>query len=716
MDVNDVNIRSVIIENVSKRKLSSKELCKIMHIRGEDQRAFFFSELKKLEEEGLIYKDDRDYYQDFDEKRLEKYQGTVNVNKVGYGFINTKINGKKKKILVKNKDLNGSLDGDIVVVKDVRKAGNYYRGKVEKIIKRKNNTIFEYIGENTFIPYNSLGNIRVVCPKETLKNIVEGNIVLMDVSERERNETYDGTIKRVIGHKDDPDASMKAIAESKGFHLDFSKKAKEELKQIPDYVLEEELEGRKDLRDEIIFTIDGRDTKDMDDAVGIKKDGDNYILTVSIADVSHYIKKGMALDVEANERGTSLYMADAVVPMLPHQLSNGICSLNPNVDRLTKTVEITISPRGKIVNYDIYHSVINSKKKMAYEDVNKILIDGENVEGYEPFIKDLQTMRELTEILINQRKNRGNIDFASNELKINEEEEEISFEKRRQEIGERIVENFMILANEIVTQHYSYMSLPFVYRVHGGPNDDGLVETLKFLKEEGLCNGNANKLINKINNGTYKSRDLREFIDNFKGTENYELISHYILTNMSRAKYSNVNEKHYGLALDFYTHFTSPIRRYPDLIVHRLIDEYLDLEKAYDMAPMIEDELSAICLHSSIKERDADSAEEEHLELVMAKAASHLVGQAFVGQITHIGPCGMNIKLDNNIRGFITPEDVSRAKKKYNKNFKLGSKTFVLIKEVSIPHRVVYLKITDSLETKQQETKQKGKQLLKLKR
>ena len=701
-----MDIKNEILSNLKVKKLNSQGLCKKLHIKGEEQRAAFFSELNKLEEEGLIYKDDRGMYQEFDEQRLGKAQGIVHINNAGIGIIKIEKEGKKRKYILKQNELNGALDGDTVVITDIHKGGHsYLKGKVEKIVKRANHTIFEYIGEGTFVPYNSYGNIKVLCPKESLEKLVEGSIVLMNISNSSINkqkEKYEGRIKRIVGHKDDPDASMKAIAESKGFYLNFSKKAREELDKIPTEVKEEEIEGRKDLRKEKIFTIDGKDTKDMDDAVGIKKIGENYVITVSIADVSHYIKKGSALDKEARERGTSLYMADSVVPMLPHKLSNGICSLNPNVDRLTKTVEITISPKGKIISYDLYKSVIKSNKKMTYEDVNKILIENKNIEGYEEYIDDLRLMRELTEILISQRKNRGNIDFASNELKINLEnkESDISFESRRQEIAERIVENFMILANEIVTEHFSYMSLPFIYRVHGGPHDDGLVSTLKYLKEEGLCNGSANKLINKINNGTYKARDLREFIDSFKGTENYSIISHYILTNMSRAKYSNINEKHYGLALDYYTHFTSPIRRYPDLIVHRLFDTYEDLMTAYDIAPQIEAELPDICQHASFMERQADDAESEHLQLMMAKVASHLIGKEIKGQIVNMTPFGMTIKLENNIRGYVSPEDISRAKKSLNRTFRLGSNVYTLIKEVSIPHRVIYLKLVDNPENR----------------
>ncbi|MBR3163122.1 MAG: RNB domain-containing ribonuclease, partial [Clostridia bacterium] len=421
-------MKEEILDNLKIKKLTSQELCKKMHIKGEEQRATFFSELKKLEEQGKIYKDERGMYQEFDEQRLGKVQGTIYINNAGIGFIKIEKDGKRRKFVLKQNELKGALDGDTVVITDIHKGGHSYsKGKVEKIIKRANHTIFEYIGENTFIPYSSYGNIKVVCPKESLEKIVEGSIVLMTISNTPNNkqkEEYEGRVRRIVGHKDDPDASMKAIAESKGFYLNFSKKAIEELEKIPSEVKEEEIIGRKDLRKEKIFTIDGKDTKDMDDAVGIKKIGDNYIITVSIADVSHYIKKGSALDKEARERGTSLYMADSVVPMLPHELSNGICSLNPNVDRLTKTVEITINPKGKIISYDLYKSVINSNKKMTYEDVNKILLDETMVEGYEKYVEDLKLMRELTEILINQRKNRGNIDFASSELKINLDEKE----------------------------------------------------------------------------------------------------------------------------------------------------------------------------------------------------------------------------------------------------------------------------------------------------
>ena len=709
-----MNIKDLILAEISKKKLTSEKLRSLIHIKGEEEQATFFSALIDLEEEGKIYLDEKGYYQEFDENKLNKVQGEIHINTTGHGFVIKKGQKQKRKYLLKKENLNGALDGDIVVLKDFKNNGtNYMDAKVEKIIKRSDkNTIFEYIGENTFIPYNVFGNIKVICPK-SLTKLVAGNLALIKldknyIAQIDKDLVFEGTITKVIGHKDDPDIEIAAIAATHGFFKDFSKEAIEELKDIKEYVLDEEITGRKDLRNENIFTIDGQDTKDMDDAVSIKKDGENYILSVHIADVSHYVKEGSNLDKEAFVRGTSAYLADSVLPMLPHELSNGICSLNEKVDRLTKTVKMIIDKDGKIIDYDIFNSVINSKKKMTYEEVNEVLENGKLIEEYIPFIKDLNLMKELSLILREKRKKRGNIDFSSTEVKaiVTKEGTPTSFEQRSQKTAEKMIENFMIAANEIVTTHYAYMGLPFVYRVHGGPHDDTLVETINFLKEQGLCNGAANNLLNKINNGTYTSKDLDAFLESFKDTENYGVISNYILTSMSKAKYSNINEGHYGLALNFYTHFTSPIRRYPDLMVHRLIDYYNDFETVLEKLNAIEEKLPDICSHSSYMERQADAAEEETLDLKMAEYIKDYIGESFNGQIIRMTPYGMDIKMENNIKGIVRPEDVSKTKKDLDHKFKLGEKVCVLVKEVSVPHRLIYLNIAYPLNNKpKQKTK-----------
>ena len=709
-----MNIKELILENISKKKLTSKELRSLIHIKGEKEEAAFFSALNELEIEGKIYLDNKGYYQEFDEKKLNKVQGEIRITNTGNGFVIKKSPKGKRKYIIKINDLNGALDGDIVVLNHFGNNGtNYLDARVEKIVKRSDkNAVFEYIGSNTFIPYNVHGKIKVVCP-DTLNKLVAGNLVVIKIGKvfiAEVNEElfYEGTVTKIIGHKDDPEIEVAAIAATHGFFNEFPEDVLEELKEIPDHVLEEEIEGRVDLRKEKIFTIDGADTKDMDDAISIKKDGENYILSVHIADVNHYVKEGSSLDREAFIRGTSAYLADSVLPMLPHELSNGICSLNENVDRLTKTVKMIINQEGKIIDYEIFDSVINSRKKMTYEDVNEILEKNNMIEGYEDYIDDLKLMQELSLILREKRKKRGNIDFSSNEVKaiVTKEGTPTAFEQRTQKTAEKIVENFMISANEIVTTHYSYMDLPFVYRIHGDPHDDALIEAINFLKAEGLCNGIANNLLNKINNGTYTSRDLDLFIESFKGTDNYGVVSNHILTSMSKARYSNINEGHYGLALKFYTHFTSPIRRYPDLWVHRLIDYYNHFETVFDKLDSIESLLPEICAHSSKMEREADTAESETLDLKMAEFIKDYIGEEFTGQITKMTPYGMEVKMENNIKGTVRPEEVSSAKRKLNQKFKLGEKICVIVKDVSVPHRVIYLEIKYAMDNKpKQKTK-----------
>lgn len=716
-------MREEIIKNVTVKKLTSRQLIRKMHIKGEEEQAAFFSALNELEEEGILYQDESGFYQIFDEKRIGRVQGVVHITKTGYGIVKITSEGKKRKFLLRKHELNGALDGDIVVLTDLKKGShNYEMGRVERIIKRSQKTIFEYIGKGIFVPHGSSSDIGVICNKKSLEGIVEGHLVLMRVSNHvsaiapkkiefddesmaaiaPKGLIFDGEIDRIVGHIYEPDIEMKAIAESKGFHLSFSKRAMKELEAIPDEVMEEELEGRVDLRGERIFTIDGKDTKDMDDAIGIRREGKNYVVTVNIAHVSHYVKEGSALDEEARARGTSLYMADSVIPMLPPKLSNGICSLNPNVDRLTYTYEMTVDPKGNLISDDIYRSVIRSRKKMNYDDVNSILLRGIVTEGYEEYLEDLRAFEELTIIRQMARRNNGNIDFASSEVKIHPSEDDanISFEPRTQRIAENIVEELMILANTVIAERAHYLDQEFIYRVHGRPHEDGLVETLKFLKEEGLCNGNAVKLINKINNGTYTGRDLAEFLDSYKGTPDYPIISHHILTNMDKAAYSCENYGHFGLGEQYYSHNTSPIRRYPDLADQRKLDRFFEAVEANKVMIQQEGDLPEISAHSSYMERQADAAELEHLELMMAKYAKQHVGEPFRGQIICMTPYGMEVKLQNNVRGYVSPGDVSRAKRKLNRTFKLGSNICVLIKDVSIPHRAIYLRIVENPENR----------------
>ena len=701
------DIKTEIMNDLELKKQTIDEIRKALHVRGEFMQASFIDALKELEEEGKVYLDEDGFYKKFDYKQLGKVQGKIYINNIGKGFVFIENNGRKTKYLVNENHLNGALDGDVVVLKDINHGKtNYATAKVEKIIKRaKGKTIFEYAGDGEFIPYSIHGNVTIICPKEELKKIVKGQRVLVNIDKEkiatiENKAVFEAHIDKIVGHKDDPDIEIATIAAEHAFFKDFPDGVIEQLETIPDQVLPEDFDNRNDLRHCNIFTIDGKDTKDIDDAISIiKTKDDHYILSVHIADVSHYIKENSPLDLEARKRGTSAYLASSVIPMFPHQISNGICSLNEGVDRLTKTVEMYISPNGEILDYQIYDSVIQSKKQMNYDEVNQILINKNTPKGYETFVEDLQIMNELSKKLNARRQNEGKVDFASDEIKIitSPTGEALEFETRKQNQAEHLIENFMIAANSCVAEYYKWLETPQVYRVHGTPNDDNLIEALQTLKKEKLCSKqDVDSLINKIKNGHYNSADLNAFLDRFKKDENYSIISHLILTSMSKAKYTSTCEGHYGLGLNYYTHFTSPIRRHPDLMVHRLTNPY----QKYDIPKLLTyyHTLPEMCEHDSFMEREADQAEKEVLALKMAEYMQRKFEEdhnyIYEGRIIEMTPYDTKIKLKNQVIGHVTPQDLARAKaSNHNRKLKLGEKVFVLVKEVSIPHRIIYFNL-----------------------
>ncbi len=718
-EISEDDIKKLIIDNVCIKKLTKPQLRKCAYIKGEVNEASFINVLNELEEEGKIYCDEDGYYKKFDSKQLGKIQGEIHINKTGQGFVFIMQGKRKIKYLINNENLNGALDGDIVVLTDINPNNktHYADAKVEKIIKRNTgNAIFEYAGKGEFIPYDINENVTVLCPKEKLRGLVVGDRVLVKLGKEmlaqiENKMVFEGLNINRIGHKDDPDIDVETIAGTHGFFKNFPNEVIKELKSIKDSVSDDEIKGRVDLRDKKIFTIDGKDTKDMDDAISIdvNEDGD-YVLGVHIADVAHYVKEGSALYEEAKKRATSAYLADSVIPMLPHQLSNGICSLNEGEDRLTKSVDIIIDSTGKIKDYFIYDSVIRSKKKMNYDDVNDILENNIVPKGYESFLSDLLIMKTVAYLLNENRKHAGKVDFYSDEIKVitTPTGAPLEFEARNQRTAEHLIENFMIAANSCVAEYHSYLSVPFVYRTHGNPNDDNLISALNVLKTEGLCDKiHTDSLINKIKNGRYNSNDLNDFIKLYKDKETYSIISNFILRSMSKAIYSSHNDGHYGLGLNNYTHFTSPIRRFPDLEVHNLINQYYTYE---DIPKILGNEavLPPVCAHCSFMEREADKAEIETLELKMAEYMQSCIGEVMKGQIIKMTPYDNEVRLENNIIGHVTPQDMAHAQKVgHNKKIKLGSNVFVLVKDVSISHRIVYF----SLAYKELSRKQKVKKI-----
>ena len=484
--------------------------------------------------------------------------------------------------------------------------------------------------------------------KESSRQLVEGHKVLVKVIRGLGKKEYLGEVVKIIGHKNDPGVDIISIALRHGIETEFNEAVINELKTIPNKVLEEEKIGRKDLTNELIFTIDGDDTKDIDDAISVERNNENYILGVHIADVSHYVLMGTALYDAAYLRGTSSYLADTVIPMIPHQLSNGICSLNPDVERLTISCVMTINPNGKVIDYSIFPSIIKSKKQMTYKNVNKILEENIIPEGYEKYAENLKLMQELASILRAEKESRGYIDFGLDEAKIIQDEngKAIDVVKRDRGIGENLIEDFMIAANETIATHIANMDLPFIYRVHDIPNTEKIEDFKNLIKQMGY---QLQTNLNKITPLTMQS-----ILKELKDKKEFSILSDMLLRSMKKAIYSPNNIGHFGLASTNYTHFTSPIRRFPDLTVHRLLRTYL-FEKRLDMETINYNQkyLVDVAENSSEREVEAAEAERDVLAMKMAEYMESHVGEEYIGIISGVTNFGLFIQLDNLIEGLV---------------------------------------------------------------
>ncbi len=572
-------------------------------------------------------------------------------NRKGFGFVI--IDGESKDYFISRNNVNGAVDGDEVVIK-VLDEGKH-EATVERVNKRNLNNLlvgeFYKKDDKNFLKLdNEKLNILVEIKEEDSMSAVSGHKVVVKIENKiEKSNYYQGKVIRILGHKDDPGVDILSIAARYNINDVFSDEVLAELDNIPDEVAKNDLKGRRDLTGEVIFTIDGDDTKDIDDAVSIKKlENGNYLLGVHIADVSHYVKEGTALGDEAYLRGTSSYLANTVIPMLPHKLSNGICSLNPNVVRLAISCIMEFDSNGKIVDSDIFESYIKSRKQMTYKCVNKILVDNVVPEGYEEFEADLRLMNELSHIIRKRKIEKGYLDFDVPEAKIitDENGKAIDIQKRIQSEGENLIEDFMISANETVASTISYMDLPFIYRVHGTPDQDKIKNFLHFVSVLGYkVNANVKSITPKT---------IQNILSQLKDKKEYNILSAMLLRSMQKAVYDNVNIGHFGLASKFYTHFTSPIRRYPDLTVHRLLRTYL-FNHSIDNQTVnyYSTELPVIAKHSSEREQAATQCERDVDDMKMAEYMESHIGESFKGVISTVTNYGIYVELDNLVEGMI---------------------------------------------------------------
>ncbi|OQO70240.1 ribonuclease R [Enterococcus villorum] len=593
-------------------------------------------------------------------------EGTFRANERGFGFVT--IDPEEDDIYIPKEATGYAMDGDTVAI-DIVKTADFVmeRGAEGKVVEIRQRATTQLAGE--FVAYTDeevkeTDLYGVVIPKDKKMNQfkvyavaegirpVDGSIVMIEIThypEKNYATSLEGIIKQVIGHKNDPGMDILSVVVSNGIPTKFPDDVLSEADQVPDKINEKDLLDRKDLRDQLIVTIDGEDAKDLDDAVTVKKlTNGNYFLGVHIADVSYYVTQGSQLDREAYERGTSVYLTDRVIPMIPQRLSNGICSLNPHVPRLTMSCEMEIDPNGQVVSHEIFPSVIQTTERMTYTAVNQILEEQDETvkKRYEQLVPMFQEMQELHHILETMRIRRGAISFEDREAKIMVEPDghPIDILLRSRGVGERLIESFMLVANETVAEHFNKQHFPFIYRIHEQPKEEKMQRFFDFASALGI--------VVRETKGTITPKDLQKVVEDVEEKPESAVINTMLLRSMQQARYSEDNFGHYGLAAEYYTHFTSPIRRYPDLIVHRLIRSYgqdpSETNQAYWEA-----ELPEIADHSSKMERRAVEAEREVDAMKKAEFMMDKVGEEFEGIISSVVKFGLFIELPNTIEGLV---------------------------------------------------------------
>ena len=648
-----------VIKN-SDKALTVDEIFHALKLEGVEDLKKLLKELNNMEDNLILYHTKKDNYMLFNNSNLKI--GKLIGNKKGFGFVD--IEGDED-VFIAPPNLNNAIHGDKVVVEITSKKGSELEGRILKILDRTFKTfVGEYVekdNKGTIILDEDKIKINIFIDKEKSLGAVDGSKVLVKVGSKLKDNNYKGEVLKVLGHKNDPGVDILSVMAKYDIDSGFSDEVMQEATNTPNEVTEEDIIGRKDLRNEMIFTIDGDDTKDIDDAISIEKIDNGYRLGVHIADVSYYVKENSLLDEEAFKRGTSVYLADRVEPMYPHKLSNGICSLNPNVDRLAISCVMDIDEKGNVTSPEIFESVIRSRKQMTYKNVNKILEENIIPEGYEEFADTLRMMHECSKLLRKNKIGRGYIDFDIDEIKliIDDKGKVTDIKTRDRGIGENLIEDFMIAANEAVATTIYFMELPFVYRVHGCPSEEKVRSFLSFINILGYkVDGNIKDIT---------PYTMQNILSQLKDKKEFHILSNLLLRSMQKAVYDKVNIGHFGLGSKCYTHFTSPIRRYPDTTVHRLLRKYLFLHKVdKDTLRYWEDKLTMICEQSSYKERMSIECEREVDDMKVAEYMSEHIGEEYQGMVSSVVSFGMFIELPNLIEGLVKIDSLQDDKYIYD--------------------------------------------------
>ena len=716
------------IDNEYYKTMTRKEIANIFVEKKSDFQ-YIYDILDKLEREGKIIVNNQ--YVDSIKKSKSFFVGKISVKKRGFAFFQEE--GREEEFFISIDNRNGAYDGDTVLVSllDENKDGEHlHRRKrdegskhkeegydksehsehreayVVKVIKRGKEVfagVLDYRKDNAFgfvIVDDQKFDSDIFIPKKHLNSAQNGDKVICEINNWDGNNP-EGVIKEVLGKTGENDVEVLSIIRTHNLDIKFNDKVIKNLEKIEDYVTETEIKGREDLRNLQTYTIDGDDSKDFDDAVSVEKKSDgNYELGVHIADVTHYVKEGSALDKEARERGTSVYLVDKVIPMLPKKLSNGICSLNPLQDRLTLSCIMTVDKNtGNVINYRICKSIINSKARMTYREISNLLEnnDEDMLEKYKDFYESLSNARDLAEILFNKRLKRGAIefDFIESKIKLDDNQNPIEIKPYERRVSNKMIEEFMLLANETIAKHFYDMDVPFVYRVHEVPE----AEKIDNLKDF----AHSYDLVLKGNSDNLRPMDIQKMLDSIEDETAKKAVSMVVLRTLRQARYSPNNLEHFGLAAKYYTHFTSPIRRYPDLQIHRIIKEIIDGKFDEKRRSHYESILDDVCTNSSEKERNAEACERAVVDFYNALYMKAHEGEMFDGFVSGVTNFGFFVELENGIEGLVrlsSLADYYTANTKYytlestsGDIIKLGQNIMVEVDFVDIVNREIDFKI-----------------------
>ncbi len=686
----------------ARRPLSFRELVKSFNVPRSDRNRFK-STIKKMVDEGMLVKIRGARYGL--PTRMNLVTGELTCHPDGFGFVIPEEGGED--VFIGPRKLRGAMHGDRVVARvEGYKRGGRREGSIIRVLERAHKEVvgrFKKVrGASFVIPANERILDDIVIPPRNTMGARDGTMVVARITRwPASHQSALGKIVEIIGDPEDPDVEVEVIARKYGLPHRFPPGVLHEVESVAMEVRPGELRGRTDLRDRRIFTIDGESAKDFDDAVGIERTPKGYRLFVSIADVSHYVKEGSLLDAEAYERGTSVYFPDRSIPMLPEALSNGICSLNPKVDRLTLTAELEFDRRGRPVGRRFYESVIRSKERLTYTNVKKVLSgeDEELEKRYSHILEDLRTMEELALKLNRRRMEEGSIDFDLPEpqIIIDIEGRVEDIVKSERNIAHRMIEEFMLTANRAVAELFSSRGWPFLYRVHERPDEESIAEFREFIAGFGYHM-----------KGKVTPKSFQRILESVEGRPEERLINHVLLRSMKQAVYSDENTGHFGLAFKDYTHFTSPIRRFPDLVVHRLLKRFLKRRYNEKERERMQKLLPEIAAHASRRERKAMEAEREIVDLKKAQFMLDKVGEVYGGFISGVTSFGFFVELkDYYVEGLVhvttlTDDFYTYVEKEHslvgettNRRFRLGSEVMVRIAHVDIERRRIDMEIEE---------------------